>query len=51
MLNTLSVTTTPPMRSAIPIPMMVTIGTAAFRRAWRMSTTGELRPFACAVRM
>ena len=35
----------------MPIPMMVTMGTAAFLRAWRMSTTGELSPFACAVRM
>ena len=34
MLNTLSVTTTPPMSSATPRPMTVTIGTAALPSAW-----------------
>ena len=31
MLNTLSVTTTPPISSATPMPITVTIGTAALR--------------------
>ena len=30
MANTLSVTTTPPISSAMPMPITVTIGTAAF---------------------
>src|SRR5216684_1789941 len=31
--NTLSVTTAPPIRSAMPMPITVTIGTAAFFKA------------------
>ena len=37
MANTLSVTTAPPIRSAMPMPMMVTIGIAAFFSAWTNS--------------
>ena len=51
MLKTLSVTTTPPMRSAIPIPMIVTMGTEALRSACRMRTVRLSTPFARAVRM
>ncbi len=34
MANTLSVTTAPPISSAMPMPITVTIGTAAFFSAW-----------------
>ena len=51
MLKTLSVTTTPPISSAMPMPMTVTIGTAALRSAWRISTFSVGRPLARAVRM
>src|SRR5258707_1234832 len=37
--KTLSVTTEPPIRSAMPMPITVRMGTAALRRAWRISTT------------
>jgi hypothetical protein len=50
-LNTLSVTTTPLMRSAMPMPMTEMIGTAALRSAWRVSTERSPTPLACAVRM
>ena len=39
--NTLSVTTTPPIRSASPTPMMVTTGSEAFLRAWPRSTAAR----------
>ena len=48
--NTVSVTTTPPISSAMPMPMMVTMGTAAFFSAWRTSTVPGARPLAVAVR-
>ena len=51
MLKTLSVTTTPPISSAMPMPMMVTIGTEALRSAWRISSALLSRPLALAVRM
>ena len=38
MVKTHSVTTTPPISSATPRPMTVTIGTAALGSAWRSST-------------
>src|SRR6266498_268505 len=34
MANTLSVTTAPPIKSAMPMPITVTIGTEAFFSAW-----------------
>ncbi len=46
-----SVTTTPPISSAMPMPMTVTIGTAALASAWRISTRSSGRPLARAVRM
>src|SRR5262249_25767666 len=46
-----SVTTTPPISSAIPRPMTVTIGTAALASAWRTSTLISVCPLARAVRM
>ena len=49
--NTLSVTTAPPMSSAKPRPMMVTMGRAAFLSAWRTSTRRGASPLANAVRM
>ena len=49
--NTLSVTTAPPISNPIPMPMMVRIGTAALRSAWRTSTSASVRPLARAVRM
>jgi hypothetical protein len=51
MANTVSVMMTPPMSSAMPMPMTVTIGTEALRSAWPTSTLPSARPFACAVRM
>jgi hypothetical protein len=51
MAKTLSVTTTPPISSAMPVPMVVTIGTEAFFSACRISTRGSPRPLARAVRM
>ena len=38
-----SVTTTPPISSATPRPMIVTIGTAALGNAWRTSTCSGVR--------
>ncbi len=49
--KTLSVTTTPPISSAMPSPMVVTIGMAALRGAWRPATGTTPRPLARAVRM
>ena len=49
-LNTLSVTTTPEISSAKPLPITVTTGTAALRSAWRSSTPLSLMPLARAVR-
>ena len=40
MANTLSVTTAPPISSAMPMPMTVTIGTAAFFSACRNRIAG-----------
>jgi len=51
MANTLSVTTTPPIRSAMPLPIVVTIGTAAFFSPCRSSTRVWRSPLARAVRM
>ena len=48
--KTLSVTTTPPIRSVSPTPMIVTIGIEAFRRAWLTTTVRVDRPLAWAVR-
>ena len=49
-LNTLSVTTTPEINSAKPVPITVMTGTAALRSAWRSSTPLSLMPLARAVR-
>jgi len=46
-----SVTTTPPINSAMPMPMTVAIGTAALASAWNTSTRDSGRPLARAVRM
>ena len=51
MAKTLSVTTAPPISSATPMPMTVTIGTAAFFSACRNSTFACPAPLARAVRM
>ena len=51
MVKTLSVTTTPPISSATPRPITVTIGTAALRSACRISTLRSVWPLARAVRM
>ena len=51
MANTLSVTTAPPINSATPIPITVTIGTAAFFNAWRNRIVVFPTPLARAVRM
>ncbi len=50
MLNTLSVTTTPEIKSAKPVPITVMTGTAALRSAWRNNTAISPMPFARAVR-
>jgi hypothetical protein len=50
MANTVSVTTTPPISSAMPAPMVVAMGMAALRSAWP-STGSTPRPLARAVRM
>ncbi|MOA41182.1 hypothetical protein D3C78_1631210 [compost metagenome] len=50
MLNTDSVTTTPPMSIAILTPMIVTMGTAALPSAWRSNTPLSRSPLARAVR-
>ena len=42
---------TPLISSAMPRPIVVTIGTEAFLSAWPISTFVLLRPFDCAVRM
>ena len=49
-LNTLSVTTTPEISSAKPVPITVITGTAALRSAWRSITPASPMPFARAVR-
>jgi len=49
--NTVSVTTAPPIRSAMPMPITVTIGTAAFFKACRKRMPLCPRPFARAVRI
>ena len=46
-----SVTTTPLISSAMPMPMIVTIGTAAFFSACVTNTFWLAKPLACAVRM
>jgi hypothetical protein len=51
MLKTISVTTAPPMRIAVVMPITVTTGTIAFRNAWPTTTTRCESPFARAVRM
>ena len=51
MVKTDSVTTTPPISSATPRPITVTIGTAALASAWRTSTLLSVWPLARAVRM
>ncbi|KAG1303901.1 hypothetical protein G6F62_015765 [Rhizopus arrhizus] len=51
MLNTDSVTTTPLIRSAMPRPTTVAMGTAALRNAWPSSTPVSPRPLERAVRM
>ena len=51
MLKTISVTTAPPMRIAIVIPMTVTTGTSALRKAWTHVTTPCESALARAVRM
>ncbi len=48
--NTLSVTTTPPIKSATPMPITVTIGTAALASACAINTRHSGKPFARAVR-
>ena len=44
MAKTVSVTTTPPISSATPMPMIVTIGIAAFFSAWPISTLSLRQP-------
>ena len=51
MAKTVSVTMTPPISSAMPLPITVTIGIAALRSAWPTSTLPSVRPLACAVRI
>ena len=51
MLNTVSVITTPEISSAMPMPITVTIGTAAFLSACSSSTRSVARPLALAVRI
>ena len=51
MANTLSVTTAPPISSAMPMPITVTIGTEAFFSAWMNRIGLCARPLARAVRM
>ena len=50
-LKTVSVITTPLISSATPMPITVTIGTAAFLSAWRSSIGRVATPLALAVRM
>ena len=50
MLNTVSVTTAPPMSAANVSPTTVRIGTSAFRSAWRKMTARSASPLARAVR-
>src|SRR5712691_1037679 len=49
MAKTDSVTTTPPISTATPKPMTVTIGTEAFLSAWRRRTGNSASPLARAV--
>ena len=51
MANTLSVTTAPPISRATPMPITVTMGTAAFFSAWRNRIVRLPTPLALAVRM
>ncbi len=50
-LNTVSVITTPPIRSATPMPITVMIGTPAFLKACFISIGPVATPLALAVRM
>ena len=50
MANTLSVTTAPPISNATPLPITVTIGTAAFFSACTNRMARWPTPFAFAVR-
>ena len=45
MLNTVSVMTTPEISNAMPMPITVTIGTAAFFSACSSNTRSVARPF------
>ena len=48
-LKTCSVTTRPPIRNANSMPMIVITGSMAFFRAWRLTITFSIKPFARAV--
>ena len=51
MLKTISVTTAPPISTAMVTPITVTTGTSALRKPWIQSTMGCESPLARAVRM